>query len=131
MKSELSTSKAWDLVSPTKLAHLPAALWLHTSIHPPGSQVSGLQNLPDPQAELPQESWAGSFQLKDPRVSADTAFNSELEQGAISQEDIGYKGIMNNHSLSVLQREAGFEKERFSEQRIQKQRKTPSQLANG
>ena len=89
-----------------------------------------MQNLPDPQTELPQESWAGSFQLKDPRVSADTAFNSELEQGAISQDDIGYKGIMNNYSLSILQREASFEKERFSEQRIQKQRRTPSQLAN-
>ena len=63
----------------------------HTSIHPPGSQVSGLQHLPDPQAELPRESWAGSFQLRDPRVSADMAFNSELEQGATSQEDIGYK----------------------------------------
>lgn len=32
VKSELSTSKAQDLFSPTKPAHLPAALWLHTHL---------------------------------------------------------------------------------------------------
>ena len=35
LKSELSTSKAQDLVSPVKLAHLPAALWPTHIYSPP------------------------------------------------------------------------------------------------
>lgn len=53
------------------------------------TEVCKIHLIPRPKAAgLPQERGAGSLLLQDPRVSADTAFNLELEPGATSQEEM-------------------------------------------
>lgn len=112
------------LVSPTRPAHLPAAVTPRRAINSPDSQclVCKIHLRARLKAAGLHKNCEAFFQLSDPRVYADTAFDFELEQGAVSCAETGYKGIMSDHFFSVLQREKSFEKESFSGPRIQKYR---------